>query len=86
MAGVSSLVRYECGPEGMASKSGRLHQHQHNPYAERYWLGLLNKLRVVFPQSGAPAFLAGEFAIALNTIRNMLPTAWTRHCGGFSRS
>ena len=50
-------------------------QHQHNPYAERYWLGLLNKLRVVFLQSGAPAFLAGEFAIALNTIRNMLPTA-----------
>ena len=42
----------------------------------RSWLlGLLNKLRVVFLQSGAPAFLAGEFAIALNTIRNMLPTA-----------
>ena len=50
-------------------------QHQHNPYAERYWLGLLNKLRVVFLQSEAPAFLAGEFAIALNAIRNMLPTA-----------
>ena len=46
-------------------------QHQHNPYAERYWLGLLNKLRVVFLQCGAPAFLAGEFAIALNTIKHV---------------
>ena len=26
MAGVSSLGRYECGPQGMASKSGRLHR------------------------------------------------------------
>ena len=76
VAGVSSLgLRAWATRHGIEVGTSAPGQHQHNPYAERYWLGLLNKLRVVFLQSGAPAFLAGEFAVALNTIRNILPTA-----------
>jgi hypothetical protein len=56
-------------------------QHNMNPLPERLWRTLCGRLRAVLVESGAPAFLAGEFAKALIVMRNCTITSKTKKYG-----